>query len=209
MIRFEQAKQIWKQYHLGFYASVAGSFVMGTIHLVSVCMHFDWIIFNYMLFCYLMMLTRVFMRVFSRHGKKGAAYLVGSIALVFLLFPLVASLVMTMLYKDAPSYIFDWMLYAYALYAFVKMGVAIKNIVKSEEEKKPFSYLSLISAAFTMFMLEFSMIKTYSKDGAMFPMLLWSQGVIIAFTLLVLGLFAFRYIKAFRQREKTPLDSQG
>lgn len=57
-------------------------------------------------------------------------------------------------------------------------------------------------------MLEFSMIKTYSKDGAMFPMLLWSQGVIIAFTLLVLGLFAFRYIKAFRQHEKTPLDSQ-
>ena len=44
MIRFEQAKYLWKKYHLGFYASVVGSFAMSTIHLVSVCMRFDWII---------------------------------------------------------------------------------------------------------------------------------------------------------------------
>lgn len=42
-------KEIWKKYELGFYCSIAGSLIMGTIHLVSTIISFSWLLFNYML----------------------------------------------------------------------------------------------------------------------------------------------------------------
>lgn len=194
-------KQIWDKYELGFYTSLIGSLAMGTIHLISICMNFSWIVYNYMIFCYLMAVARVLVWLLAKKNKMKTIYLLSFIIMLIILIPLGISLVMTIKERDTPHYLFDWIAYAYALYAFIKMGFAIKNLIKTNEEKKVLAYFGLINALFTMFMLQFALIKMFSEDNyySMYILMMVSQAVIISIALYVTVLFIVKFNKHRKQ----------
>ena len=198
-----RVKEIWNEYELGFYVSVAGSFAMGTIHLVTTIISFSWLTFNYMLFCYIMMLARVYIWFLKRKDKRKYIYLAGAIILLIVLIPLTVSLVKTIMDKDAPHYLFDWFIYAYALYAFYKLINGIIKLVKSKKTDDSFnnviSWLALVNALFTMFMLEATMIIIFAENAVSMQYLqLFMQGFIILFVVAIIVIFITRFIKQIK-----------
>lgn len=196
-------KKIIDFYHSGdiaFYVSLIGPLTMGTIHLVASIIHFDWIVVNYCIFSYLMLLFRVWQWAIEKYHIKPSHYLAGVISLSIVLAPMMAAFILTILYKDAPHYIFDWFIYAYALYGTLKMVFAIKNLCKKEKTNRQYvlSFFGLISALYTIQMMEFSLIKTFSEsgnDGSMYLMQLFTQGAIFIVSLIIIVLFIIRLIK--------------
>ena len=119
----------------------------------------------------------------------------GIISVLIIITPMMASLIMTILYKNATHYIFDWLIYAYALYGTVKMVFAIRSLAKKEKNDKEtvLAFISMISALYTIQMMEFNLIKTFSdgKDEyAMYMIQLFTQGFIFLFSLFVIAILS-------------------
>lgn len=116
--------------------------------------------------------------------------------MVIVLAPMMAAFVLTILYKDSPHYFIDWFIYAYALYGTLKMIFAIKSLVKKGKTDRQYvlSFLGLIGALYTIQMMEFSLIMTFSTEtnNAMYLMQLFTQGAIFLFSLFVIGLFIYK-----------------
>ena len=106
-----------------FYISLLGPLTMGTINLVSAIFRFDWIIINYCIFSYLMALFKVWQWAIEKYHIKPNHYIAGFISILLVLAPMMASFVLTILFKDAPHYLFEWLVYAYALLWNFKNGV--------------------------------------------------------------------------------------
>ena len=195
-------KKITDFYNSGdnkFYFSLLGPLTMGTIHLVSTIFHFDWIVVNYCIFSYLMALFKVWQWAIEKYHIKPNHYLAGAISTIIVLTPMMAAFVLTILYKDDPNYFIDWLIYAYALYGTLKMVFAIKSLVKKDKNKRQYvlSYLGLLAALYTIQMMEFSLIKTFSdknQDNSMYLMQLFTQGAIFIFSIVVIILFFKKYI---------------
>lgn len=189
-------KDFYSRCDIAFYISLLGPFIMGTIHLVFVIIKFDWILFNYCLFFYLMCLARVWQWAIKKYQMKMSHYLAGIISLGFILLPMMAAFVLTIRYKDAPHYLIDWFIYAYATYGTIKMVFAIKNIFKKDKDDQRYvlSYVGLISALYTIQMMEFNLIMTFDSgvDNSMYLMQLFTQGAIFLFSLFVIGLFIYK-----------------
>ncbi len=193
-------KDFYSRGDVAFYISLLGPFVMGTIHLVFVIIKFDWIFLNYCLFFYLMCLAKVWQMAIEKYHIKPNHYLTGVISMVMLLAPMMAAFVLTILYRDTPHYFIDWFIYAYALYGTLKMIFAVKTLVKKEKTDRQYvlSFLGLIGALYTIQMMEFSLIKTFSEsgnDGSMYLMQLFTQGAIFIVSLVIIVLFIIRLIK--------------
>lgn len=192
-------RDYWQKNNLGFYASVAGSFAMGTIHLISLIVEFSWLTFNYMLFCYMIMLIRVLIYYLAKKNSN-YLYLIGAVCVLLLLVPLGVSLVKTITDRDAPVYFFDWLIYGYATYGTYKMVLAIVRLAKVKKEPNVeanlLSWISLISASFTLFMMQFLLSKTFGtveEEDTMFTLLLLTHGAILILTIFVIFLFAKRF----------------
>ena len=126
--------------------------------------------------------------------------------MVIVLAPMMAAFVLTILYKDSPHYFIDWFIYAYALYGTVKMVFAIKNLIKKDKTDRQYvlAFLGLIGALYTIQMMEFSLIKTFSesgKDDSMYLMQLFTQGAIFLFSLFVIGLFIYKAITLNKNKD--------
>lgn len=190
---------------IAFYISLLGPFIMGTIHLVFVIIRFDWILVNYCIFSYLMLLFKVWQWAIEKYHIKPNHYLSGAISIVVVLAPMMAAFILTILYKDAPHYFIDWFIYAYALYGTLKIIIAIKNIVKKDKTDRQYvlAFLGLIGALYTIQMMEFSLIMTFSTeaDNAMYLMQLFTQGAIFLFSLFVVGLFVFKAISLNKNKD--------
>ena len=189
-----------------FYLSLLGPFIMGTIHLVFVLIRFDWILVNYCIFSYLMFLSKVWQWAIEKYHIKPSHYLAAVISLSIVFAPMMAAIVLTILYKDSPHYFIDWFIYAYALYGTLKMIFAIKNLVKKDKTDRQYvlSFLGLIGALYTIQMMEFSLIKTFSEsgnDGAMYLIQLLTQGAIFLFSLFVIGLFIYKVITSNKNKD--------
>lgn len=205
----KMVRKILDFYHTGdtaLYVSLFASFIMGTFHLIFIILKFDWILFNYCLFFYLMCLAKVWQCVIKKYQMKMSHYLAGIISLCFILFPMMAAFVLTILYKDAPHYLIDWFIYAYALYGTLKIFFAIKSLVKKDKTDRQFvlSFLGLIGALYTIQMMEFSLIKAFSEsgnDGSMYLMQLFTQGNIFLFSLFVIGLFIYKAITLNKNKD--------
>ena len=185
---------------VAFYISLLGPFIMGTIHLVFVIIRFDWILVNYCIFSYLMFLFKVWQWAIEKYHLKPNHFVAGIISMLIVLAPMMAALVLTILYKDSPHYFIDWFIYAYATYGTLKMIFAIKNLCKKEKTNRQYvlSFFGLISALYTIQMMEFSLIKTFSEsgnDGSMYLMQLFTQGAIFIVSLIIIVLFIIRLIK--------------
>ena len=189
-----------------FYLSLLGLFVMGTIHLVFVLIRFDWILVNYCIFSYLMFLSKVWQWAIEKYHIKPSHYLAAVISLSIVFAPMMAAIVLTILYKGSPHYFIDWFIYAYALYGTLKMIFAIKNLVKKDKTDRQYvlSFLGLIGALYTIQMMEFSLIKTFSEsgnNGAMYLIQLLTQAAIFLFSLYVIGLFIYKAITINKNKD--------
>ena len=191
---------------IAFYISLLGPFIMGTIHLVFVIIKFDWILINYCIFSYLMLLFKVWQWAIEKYHIKPSHYLAGVISLSIVLAPMMAAFILTILYKDSPHYFIDWFIYAYALYGTLKMIFAIKSLVKKDKTDRQYvlSFLGLIGALYTTQMMEFSLIKIFSESGnddSMYLMQLFTQGAIFLFSLFVIGLFIYKAIALNKNKD--------
>ena len=194
----ETINKITKIYHshnIDFYCSLIGPISMGTIHLISVLIHFDIIVLNYCIFSYLFALFKVWQWTIEKYKIKPKAYVAGIISILVVLAPMMASFILTILYQDAPHYIFDWFIYAYALYGTIKITSAIIKISKKETKTERVfvnTWLGLVSALYTIQMMEFKLITTFEKGGIDYSMMYmqwFTQGAIFLFTLFVLSKF--------------------
>ena len=206
-------KKIIDFYHSGdiaFYVSLIGPLTMGTIHLVASIIHFDWIVVNYCIFSYLMLLFRVWQWTIEQYHLKPNHFVAGIISMLIVLAPMMAAFILTILYKDAPHYIFDWLIYAYATYGTIKMVFAIKNLCKKEKTNRQYvlSFFFFFIALYTIQMMEFSLIKTFSESGndsSMYLMQLFTQGAIFIVSLIIIVLFIIRLIKQKPAEDSTNL----
>lgn len=182
--------------NIAFYVSLIGPLIMGTIHLVFVLIKFDWILINYCIFSYLMALFKLWQWAIEKYRMPPNPYVAAIISMAIVLAPMMAAFVLTIKYKDAPHFFFDWIIYAYALYGTLKMVLAIKGLLKKNKTDRQYvlSYLGLIGALYTMQMMEFNLIMTFGSDSndAMYMMQLSTQGAIFLFSLIVIGLFVHR-----------------
>ncbi len=204
---FELIKKIFKNNDVRFIISLVGPLVMGTINLVSIIMHFDWIFLNYSIFAYLMALIKVWFWAIDKYKIKPTHYSAGVISLLLILAPMMAALVLTIRYKDEPHYIFDWFIYAYALYGTIKMVFAVKNMTKKDKTISEYvlTYFSMISALYTIQMMEFALIKTFDtnpSNNSMYVLELFSQGAIFVFVIVVMLIFVFKAVKGKVKNEK-------
>lgn len=189
-------------YHKGdnsFYFSLFGPLLMGTIHLVTSIIEFDWIVINYCIFSYLMALFLVWQWAIEKYNIKPNHYISGIISIFIVLGPMMASFVLTILFRDKPFYIFEWIIYAYALYGTIKMVFAIRRLCKKEKTNREYviSFMGLISALYTIQMMEFRLIM-FASEGAvendMYLMQLFTQGSIFIFSIVVIILFIRKLI---------------
>lgn len=183
--------------------SLLGPLAMGTIHLVFVLIRFDWILLNYSIFSYLMALFKVWQWGIEKRDMKPGPYLSGVISMGVVLAPMMAAFVLTILFRDAPHYFLDWLIYAYAFYGTVKIVFAILHLRKKNKTPRQdvLSWLGLIGAFYTMQMVEFSLIMTFGSSGdhGMYLMQLFTQGAIFLFSLFVIGLFAYKAVISRRK----------
>ena len=195
-------KKITDFYNSGdikFYFSLLGPLTMGTIHLVSTILHFDWIVVNYCIFSYLMALFKVWQWTIEKYNTKPNNLMAGVISMITIIAPMTASFIMTIMFKDAPHYIFEWLIYAYSTYGTIKMVFAIKSLAKKEKSDREYvnSYFGLIGALYTIQMMEFKLIMFASNgevDYSMYLMQLFTQGAIFIFSIVVIILFVKKYI---------------
>ena len=191
-------KDFYKKGDISFYISLFGPFIMGAIHLIFAIIKFDWILVNYCIFSYLMFLFKVWQWAIEKYHIKPSHYLAGVISLSIVLAPMMAAFVLTILYRDAPHHFIDWFIYAYALYGTLKMIFAIKSLVKKDKTDRQYvlSFLGLIGALYTIQMMEFSLIMTFSTEtnNAMHLMQLFTQGAIFLFSIFVIGLLIIKAI---------------
>ena len=190
---------------IDFYVSLLGPLTMGTIHLVFVIIKFDWILVNYCVFSYLMLFFKVWQWAIEKHHMKPNNYVAGIISILVVLAPMMAAFVLTILYKDAPHYFIDWFIYAYALYGTLKMIFAIRGLVKKNKTDRQYvlAFLGFVGALYTMQMMEFNLIMTFSEnsDNSMYLMQLFSQGAIFLFSLFVIGLFIYKAISLNKKND--------
>lgn len=189
-------------YHSGdnaFYFSLLGPLIMGIIHLVSCINHFDVIVVSYCAFCFLIFLFKVWQWAITKYNLKPSNLIAGIISIVVILFPMMAAFVLTILYKDSPHYLFDWLIYAYALYGTIKMVFAVKKFLYKNKNEKDLviAVFSLISALFTLQMMEFALIKTFDQNGdnSMYLVQLMTQGAIFIFSVVMVVLLIIKVIK--------------
>lgn len=199
-------KHFYNTGDIAFYVSLLGPLIMGTIHLIFVIINFDWILVNYCIFSYLMLLFKVWQWAIEKYHIKPNHYLAGAISMVLVLAPMMSAFVLTILFKESPHYFIDWLIYGYALYGTLKMIFSIKSLANKNKTDRQFilSFLGLIGALYTIQMMEFSLIKTFSEsenDGSMYLIQLFTQGAIFVFSLFVIGLFIYKTITINKNKD--------
>ena len=177
-----------------FYFSLLGPIMMATIHLISTIINYDYITLYYCIFSFVIILIKTWMWSIDKYKIKPNHYIAGLISMIMLITPMMMSFILTILYRDEPHYIFEWFIYAYALYGTIKIILSIKKIIK--KNKTPYDYViscfSLISALYTIQMMEFRLImftENGNIDQSMYLMQLFTQGAIFVISIIIIILF--------------------
>ena len=188
----DSIKTVYREKNISFYLSIAGSLFMGTVHLISTVKQFSWLTFNYCLFSYILVLIKVLLVYLDRSNNKRRLYLAGALALCVLVVPMTVAMVKTIIEKDALVYFFYWMIYLYATYGTVKFVLAVRSRHKAHKSGDAcggvLSWISLVTAAYTIQMMEFALIATFDKDrsDSMTMMQFFTHGAVIIFTVFVI-----------------------
>ena len=194
-------KTIYREKNISFYVSIAGPLFMGTVHLISTVKQFSWLTFSYCLFSYFIVLIKVLLTYLDRDDNKRRLYLAGAMSLCVLAVPMTVAMVKTIMEKDAPVYFFYWMIYLYATYGTVKFVLAVRSRHKARKSGDVcggvLSWISLVTAAYTIQMMEFALIATFDKNRSdvMTMMQFFTHCAIIIFTLFVIAHLLVKFIK--------------
>ena len=197
----ESIKAIYREKNISFYTSIAGPLFMGTVHLISTVKQFSWLTFSYCLFSYFIVLIKVLLTYLDRDDNKLRLYLAGALSLCVLAVPMTVAMVKTIMEKDAPVYFFYWMIYLYATYSTVKFVLAVRSRHKARKSgnvcQGVLSWLSLVTAAYTIQMMEFALIATFDKERSysMLLMQYFTHGAVIIFTLFVIVYLLVKFVK--------------
>ena len=171
--------------------------------MVSIIIEFSWLSLNYMMFCYIFIAIMLVVRYLINKDKMTITYLVVAISFIILLIPLTVTLVETIKSGGKPNFIFDWIIYGYALFAFLKMGFAIKDLVqKKKSNSEIFGWLNIIYSVFTMYMLEVALIATFGEgDISMLYMEIASLVAIMLLNVYLIVKYFVLYNKVKRRIE--------
>ena len=198
----QRMKTIYHDKRLGFYAPL----FMGTVNLVATLVSFSWLTLNYCLYSYILVLVKVFLEWLNqRTGRKELCF-AGALSLAVLLIPMTVAMVKTIREKAPPSYPFFWLIYLYATYGTVKFVLAIRARRQARKSgdacKGVTSWISLVTAAYTIQMMEFALIATFDTEHSsdMILMQYLTHGAILLFTLFVIVLLLVSGIR-IAQRE--------
>ncbi len=210
-------RDLYRRWNITLLIALLGPFVMGTIHLVSFLINFDWIVVTYCAFFYLSFIMRFVQYLIERFRLKVNPYIVGTVSILVLLIPMMAAFLLTIYQKDAPHYMYQWFIYVYAAYGFIKIIMAIRKLAKGGQTKleSVLNWYRVIGAAYTIQMMEFALISTFSSpssggiDHKMLTLELATQGIIFLFSLFVMGYFIFRFVQGVLEKRKAKEASQG
>ena len=196
----------YRKYELSFYLSLFGSFFMGSFHLVFTIINFDWILLTYCIFSYLMFLFKIWQWSINKYQIKPHPYIAAIISILIICIPMMAAFILTVLFKDKPHYLFDWFIYGYAFYGTIKMYFGIRNLCKKNksEYKTVLSYYGLLGALYTLQMMEFQLIATFSNgeiNNSMFLMQLFTLGTIFLISFFIVGIFIYKLIMLKKQNK--------
>ena len=197
-------RDLYYEKHIDLYASVTGALLMGVFHLITTLLHFSWLTLNYSLYSFVLMFVRILLFYLDKSQNKKKLYLAGSLSLCVLLVPMTVSMVKTILEKDAPVYFFFWTIYLYATYGTVKFIMAVKTRHKARKSGDVLSdvksMLSLVTACYTIQMMEFALIATFdsAKSNSMQVMQFMTHGAVIIFTVIVIFLLFAKYRRSDR-----------
>lgn len=171
---------------------------MGILNVVNTVFSFSWITICYAMFFFLMCILRILTWYFIDHKKIKKHFPILLISLSLTLINLAASMVMTILFRTQPVYIIEWIVYGYAAYAFIKLGISINDIVKAHKNKSGITraLILFIPTLFTIFLLEFTLIRTFSFDYTkLFILEIVFQALIVCYTLSVLIYLVYLKVK--------------
>ena len=124
------------------------------------------------------------------------------------LIPMALSLLLKMAVESMSNLILDWMIYAYALYAFIRFGYSIYSLCKKnsgDDRNIVESYIRLLSAIYTMVLLTDSLLCLTESKGSdsMRTLYIVLQAVAIVLgILLVIYFLSLLYLK----RKKASID---
>lgn len=147
-------------------------------------------------------LIRLLLTYMDTKLVKRRLFLVGAVSLAVLVIPMTVAMVKTIREKDAPVYFFFWMIYLYATYGTVKFIMAIRTRHKARKNgdvcNGVLSWITLVSALYTMQMMEFALIATFdtSRSRSMMIMQYLTHGAILIFTLFIIVHLITAFIKA-------------
>ena len=199
-----EVKELLKDKNVRFLLSLTGPFAMGCFHLYASMHQFSWRVFNYALFSFLIVLIRILIEILDRKRGGRYLYLTGTLSFLILCIPMAAAMVMTIQEGRRPVYLFFWMIYAYAAYGFGKLIYALIQRHKRRREEDPKQYvlscLSLVSALYTIDMLEAALINTFTEGdlSSMLNIQFITQAVILIITVIM----AFILLKKHRKAGK-------
>ena len=190
--------KFYKSKELGFYFSLAGLITLGVLNTITTINCFSWLSLNYALVYYLFAIIRIILRL-QKNNRH--IYIIGALSFIVIAAPLIASMVLTILEREKPVYYFYWVIYAYSLYGTVKIVVAIKNYFKKDKTDydSVLSILNLVSALFTIELLEFSLISTFGQEDKLLLLQLSFQGFIVVFVFYCIIHLLCIYIKKNKQ----------
>ena len=179
---------------------------MGIFHQVYIIISFNFIILNYCIFCFSILFIKVWQWAIDKYALKPSHYISGIISIVVIIMPMMASLILTILYRDTPYFLFDWLIYAYALFGTIKMTLAIKNMFKKNKTEKEYvlCIFGIISASYTIQMMEFALIKTFSvtQNETMFILQLMTQGAIFILAIVLMICLFYKSINKIKNNNK-------
>ncbi|MGM9874193.1 MAG: hypothetical protein ACI31G_04780 [Bacilli bacterium] len=172
--------KFYKEKELGLYLSLIGLFFLAVVNTISTFKSFSFLSLNYAIMYYLFAIARTIFRL-NKNSKY--IYLYGILSFVLITLPLVLSMVLTVLEKDKPVYLFDWIIYAYALYATIKMVTSIKNATRKHKSQYDtvITLFGLLSALYTIQSLQFSLISIFGEGEKLLLLQLFYQGFVVIY----------------------------
>lgn len=196
--KYLKCKKIYKEKRLGYWFSIAGSILMGSISLINTLIIFSTLNLYYSIFAYSLAFIKLIALLFKHFNLKNGILIYGSISLFIISLPLALSLIETILYKEKPEYIFFWIIYAYALYGTIKITNAIIGLIKAKKINNNYlktnSYFSFIGALYTIQMMEFAMISTFGEGDNLFSLQILTLGAIFIICLILSILLLINFI---------------
>lgn len=200
MVKLSAMIQKNNQYHIMQFISISFTFLLSLISAIELINHFDLLILSYSLF-YLLYGLCLITLLYIRFKNEQTLYLISILFIVIFDIPMVMSMVLTIMKNTYTNLMFDWMAYAYACYATIKVVFAIKRAISKDKIKTAkeiaLSYLNIISALYTVQALENILIETEHAKGVqdMYVLALISQFCVFVFTLITIVIFIIRALK--------------